>query len=120
MPLSEQEQRLLDEMERSLYQHDADFVATAGGRRTRPNYRMLVIGILVGIVGIVGIVLGVATRLPVVGIIGFVVLFGGALLALSRSKDSVAGGSGSGSGKRSGFLDRMNERWDRRQEEQGR
>ncbi|WP_375389251.1 DUF3040 domain-containing protein, partial [uncultured Amnibacterium sp.] len=28
MPLSEQEQRLLDEMERSLYHGDADFVAS--------------------------------------------------------------------------------------------
>ena len=27
MPLSEQEQRLLEEMERSLYQNDSDFVA---------------------------------------------------------------------------------------------
>ena len=35
MPLSEQEQRLLDEMERSLYHNDADFVATVGAARGR-------------------------------------------------------------------------------------
>ncbi|MET0713865.1 MAG: DUF3040 domain-containing protein, partial [Mycetocola sp.] len=32
MPLSEQEQRLLDEMERNLYRNDADFVSTVGDR----------------------------------------------------------------------------------------
>ena len=42
MPLSEQEQRLLEEMERSLYHNDADFVATVGkrgGRRKLPDRR---------------------------------------------------------------------------------
>jgi hypothetical protein len=37
MPLSEQEQRLLEEMERSLYHNDADFVA-GGGPHGRPTY----------------------------------------------------------------------------------
>jgi len=43
MPLSEQEQRLLDEMERNLYRNDADFVAAVSGRG-RPNYRSIVLG----------------------------------------------------------------------------
>jgi len=42
MPLSEHEQRLLEEMERSLYQNDADFVAKVGGKRARPAYRSIV------------------------------------------------------------------------------
>ena len=33
-------------MERSLYSNDSDFVATVGGRRGRPNYTMVVIGVL--------------------------------------------------------------------------
>ena len=37
MPLSEHEQRLLEEMERNLYHHDADFVATVGNRRGKPK-----------------------------------------------------------------------------------
>ena len=56
MPLSEQEQRLLEEMERSLYHNDADFVATVSSRSSRPNYRMIVIGIIIGVLGIGGIV----------------------------------------------------------------
>lgn len=121
MPLSEQEQRLLEEMERSLYQHDADFVATVGNRAMRPDYRMIVIGILVGIVGIAGIIAGVATRLPLVGVLGFAVMFVGVLLALRRSKTPAGSPvpGASGGPQRPGFMDRMNERWDRRQEGHG-
>ena len=46
MPLSEQEQRLLEEMERSLYNNDSDFVATVGNRGGRPNYTLVVVGVL--------------------------------------------------------------------------
>ena len=52
MPLSEQEQRLLEEMERSLYHNDADFVATVSSRTGKTNYRSLILGILVGILGV--------------------------------------------------------------------
>lgn len=122
MPLSEQEQRLLDEMERSLYHNDADFVATVGGHNSRPNYRWIVIGILVGIVGIIGIIVGVATHLIAIGIVGFAVMFLGALLSLKRTAVSATArdGRGAASGQRAGFMDRMNERWDRRQDERGR
>lgn len=34
MGLSEHEQRLLDEMERNLYKHEADIVNTSAGPRT--------------------------------------------------------------------------------------
>jgi hypothetical protein len=121
MPLSEQEQRLLEEMERSLYQNDADFVATVGSGSSRPNYRMIVIGILIGIAGVVGIVIGVATRLPIVGVLGFVVMFAGVLLALSRTKGPAVPTEADDRrpAAHSGFMDRMNERWDRRQEGHG-
>jgi hypothetical protein len=119
MPLSEQEQRLLDEMERSLYHNDADFVATAGARRGKPNYTWVVLGSLLAVAGIGGIVAGVATQLPVIGVIGFVVMFGGVLLALARPKASddldEPRASGKSHQRKSGFMDRMNERWDRRQ-----
>jgi hypothetical protein len=119
MPLSEQEQRLLDEMERSLYHNDADFVATAGARRGKPNYTWVVLGSLLAVAGIGGIVAGVATQLPVIGVIGFVVMFGGVLLALARPKASDDLDEPRVGGKtqqhKSGFMDRMNERWDRRQ-----
>lgn len=123
MPLSEQEQRLLDEMERSLYHNDADFVATVGSQDSRPNYRWIAIGALVGIAGIVGIIVGVATHIPAIGIIGFAVMFGGVLLALKRStvngRVAEVDDRGSKAHQRVGFMDRMNERWDKRQDDRG-
>jgi hypothetical protein len=126
MPLSEREQRLLDEMERSLYQNDADFVSTVTTRRGRPNYRILAIGVLIALVGVAAIVVGVVIKQPIVGVLGFVVVFGGALLAMSPPRGSAkdAGGESFGSAtarpaRQLGFMDRMNERWERRQNGNG-
>jgi len=83
MPLSEQEQRLLDEMERNLYHSDADYVATVGARRARPSAGAIALGVIVGLVGVAVLIAGVATRLPVIGIIGFVVMFAGVVLAVA-------------------------------------
>jgi hypothetical protein len=129
MPLSEQEQRLLDEMERNLYRNDADFVSTVGGRSGKPSYRGIAIGVLVALLGVVGLVLGVILRVPVVGIIGFAVMLAGVMVAISPSK----GGSKSvpsdardiystpsrstGKTSSSGFMDKLNSRWERRQDD---
>lgn len=128
MPLSEQEQRLLDEMERSLYSNDSDFVATVGTRQGRPNYTMVVVGVLGGLLGIAVIVAGVIFRQPVVGVLGFVLVVAGALFAIApprrkggpaptaskapRSTGSRPGPSAGSS--RTSMMDRLNERWDRR------
>lgn len=126
MPLSEQEQRLLEEMERSLYHNDADFVATVSTNRGRPNYRLIAIGALIALLGIGTIVTGVVIKQPIVGMLGFIVILAGALLAIatprgssSRQADPMdAAPRPSSPGKaKAGFMDRMNERWDRRQDE---
>lgn len=123
MPLSEQEQRLLEEMERNLYRNDADFVAAVSGRG-RPNYRSIVLGILLALAGVGGLIAGVALQQLIVGVIGFGVMFAGVLLAITPSKRSGAARaqapkSGTQAPRRSnaGFMDRLNERWDRRQED---
>ncbi|MEO6505520.1 MAG: DUF3040 domain-containing protein [Terrimesophilobacter sp.] len=118
MPLSEQEQHLLDEMERSLYHNDGDIVTTVSSRVGKPNYRSIVVGILGGILGIGIIVTGVVVHLPLVGVAGFVVLFGGVLLALSHPKQSGHVGDIPEQGRakqKAGFMDRMNDRWEKRQ-----
>jgi len=119
MPLSEHEQRLLEEMERSLYQNDADFVAKVGGKRARPAYRSIVLGILLAVVGIAVLVIGVYFQQPLVGILGFVVMFAGVLVSISPGK-RVAVEPGAPEPKRAktrgqaGFMDRMNDRWEKR------
>jgi len=129
MPLSEHEQRLLEEMERSLYNNDADFVATVSPRGARPNYRRIALGALIALVGIVAIVTGIVIKQPLVGMVGFIVILGGALLALSSPRSGTPQSpselgeprTSPSSGKTragGGFMDRMNERWDRRQDGQ--
>lgn len=122
MPLSEHEQRLLEEMERSLYQNDADFVAKVGGKRARPAYRSIVLGILLAVVGVVVLVVGVWFQQPLVGILGFVVMFAGVLVAIAPGKRVAVEPGGpepkraKARGGQSGFMDRMNDRWDKRNE----
>jgi len=89
MPLSEQEQRLLEEMERSLYHNDADFVAGAAGRHGRPTYTRIVAGVLVGVVGVATLIAGVGVRLPFVGVLGFILMFVGVLLALTPPRGAA-------------------------------
>lgn len=123
MPLSEQEQRLLEEMERSLYQNDADFVATVSGRRGRPNYTQIVLGSLLAIAGVATLVAGVIVQLPIVGVIGFALMLGGVLLVLTPGKASATDARPTGPArpaaappKRTSFMDTINERWERRQD----
>lgn len=124
MPLSEQEQRLLDEMERNLYQHDVDFVATISGQRGKPNYTWMALGALLGVVGVIAVLVGISIQQPLVGLAGFVMILGGVLLALARPKKSAAApqqpAGSHASAPKQGFMDRMNERWDKREEERGR
>ncbi|MGO4102330.1 DUF3040 domain-containing protein [Leifsonia sp. YAF41] len=126
MPLSEQEQRLLEEMERSLYHNDADFVATVGATRLRPSYRSIALGVLLVVAGIALLIAGVALHLLWLGIIGFIVMFGGVLLAITpgRASRGFSPGGSTGHGRShapsrksdQGFMDKMNDRWDRRQD----
>lgn len=127
MALSEHEQHLLDEMERGFYQNEAD-VMSAGGRAPRKlNYRSTVLGCLVILVGIGVLVGGVAAQQIWLGLIGFVVMLGGVILALRRTEraDGAAGqeSEGGGSGRPSApsskesLSERMERRWDKRMED---
>ena len=124
MPLSEHEQRLLEEMERSLYQNDADFVAKVGGKRARPAYRSIVLGILLAVVGVAVLVTGVLIQQPLIGILGFIVMFGGVLVAIAPGKrvavdpDAPAQRTAKAGRGQSGFMDRLNDRWDKRNDDQ--
>jgi hypothetical protein len=122
MPLSEQEQRLLEEMERSLYQNDADFVAAVNPRTGRPNYTVLVVGILIGVLGIATLVAGVIIRQPLVGVLGFVIMFVGVLLAVAPPRRAShfppqdIPRSSKGKPRSNSFMQELNDRWDRRQD----
>jgi hypothetical protein len=118
MPLSEQEQRLLDEMERHLMHNDADVVSAPRDGRTL-SYRNIVYGTILVLAGLGGLIIGVSTDLVVVGVIGFVVMLGGVVLAVTPTRGPgrmPAEPDGPAKPRAtSSFMDRMNDRWDRRQ-----
>ncbi|MBM3715907.1 MULTISPECIES: DUF3040 domain-containing protein [Microbacterium] len=126
MPLSEQEQRLLDEMERHLMSNDAD-VVTAPGRAL--SYRNIVIGSILVLAGLGALIAGVSIGFNTgflgiaVGVVGFLVMLGGVVFAVTPTRGAAqtasapkAASSRAPRASGSSFMDRMNERWDRRNE----
>jgi hypothetical protein len=124
--LSEHEQRLLDSIERALYAEDPKFASTvrATDLRTHIRRRTRRAALLFGL-GIVLLLAGVVIQQPVLGIAGFVVMLGGALLFATsyRRTGSISSSRGPrGRGprqKRPGMRERAEERWRKRWEERG-
>jgi hypothetical protein len=116
MALSEHEQRLLEEMERNLYQNEADVVTTLGAAKRAPNYTAIVSGVVMAVVGLVLMLWGVGADLTWLGIVGFVVIFAGVMIAVTiPGPVTEPRGQAKSSAKSSGSLmDQLNERWDRR------
>jgi hypothetical protein len=122
MPLSEQEQRLLEEMERNLYQSDADFVSAVGARVGKINYTVVVIGALLVVAGIATLVTGVMLAQPLVGVLGFVIMFTGVLVATNPPRKATTAASAPSAKKRvksSSFMEGINDRWEKRQDDRG-
>lgn len=124
MPLSEHEQRLLEQIERALYAEDPKFAATVrGGRLRKPTRRRRVQGVALFVVGLVLLVLGIAVRalylgqFPVVSVVGFLVMLGGAVLAVT-SVGGPAGAAAKSETDKNGFTGRMEERFRRRFEQE--
>jgi len=128
MPLSEQEQRLLDEMERQLMHNDADVVHASAGDRTL-SYRNLLLGALLVLVGLGAIIAGIAlwhtnaVAAVIVGVLGFGAMLAGVILAVAPGKgEAPTDVPGSRSQQKSpsagsaSFMDKMNDRWDKRQQ----
>jgi protein-S-isoprenylcysteine O-methyltransferase Ste14 len=127
MPLSEHEQRLLDQIERALYAEDPKFASTVrGARLRRPSRRRRLYGIIAFLVGVALLVFGVIVPLklasiPIVSVLGFLVMFVGALLTLTtltKGGASAEGSGQSGTPHRSGFAQRMEDRFRKRFEEE--
>ncbi|MGV1035742.1 MAG: DUF3040 domain-containing protein [Candidatus Nanopelagicales bacterium] len=134
MPLSEHEQRLLEQMERALHAEDprlASALRTGSGRSI--NGRRIALGSLTVLVGLGGLLGGVITSLAVLGVVGFLVMLGGVLVigsALREPKTQPTDAAGSAGPKSprgeskspagpSGFMSKVEERWRKRREGEG-
>jgi len=132
VPLSEHEQRLLEQMERALYAEDPKLATTLrGGGLRGGNRSRLALGV-VAVLGGLGLLLaGVASNIAALGVVGFVVLLAGGWLVMSAfrspSKDKPAAPTSgkptttknSPSAQSDGFMNRVEDRWKRRKDDSG-
>ncbi len=132
MPLSDHEQRLLEQMERALYAEDPKFAdSLRKTRRASLDRKRLALGVAGVVLGLAILVGGVATSIPLVGVLGFLVTVAGAVVsynavtAQAPADEATAQAAASGHPSRSssssseGFMDRLEERWRRRRDQRG-
>jgi hypothetical protein len=137
VPLSDHEQRLLEQMERALYQEDPKFASSLrSGRSGGIDRKKIALGVFGVALGLVTVVAGVALSQTIIGVLGFVLMIAGAFWAWLGSRGST-GQSGEGEeqgspsagpapapkapreGQSSPFMSKMEERWRRRREGNG-
>lgn len=124
MPLSDHEQRLLEQIERALYAEDPKFASTVSSTDLRTHARRRVRRALVLLVlGMVALLAGVMVPSTALGVAGFCIMLASAGFAASQYKRlagrpdlRVAGSEGRPRRKprRASFLQRMEERFRRR------
>jgi hypothetical protein len=122
VPLSEEELRALEQMERALVQEDPKLASTLRGTNLRrAAQRRAVLSGVCFVIGIGVLMAGAIGRITIVGILGFVIMLASATVGLAavrgRStshKPVVRGGQQAGS-----MLDRFGSPWRRRHHDEG-
>ncbi|MFI5781561.1 DUF3040 domain-containing protein [Nocardia sp. NPDC051570] len=135
MPLSEHEQRMLEQIESALYAEDPKFASTVrGGRLRSATGRRRLQSAALFVLGLVLLIAGIALPVkpggfPIISLFGFIVMFGAGVLLLwggpampgtARRGEAAPspGGASAGRGKQrkagGGFSARMEDRFRRR------
>jgi hypothetical protein len=140
VPLSEHEQRVLEQMEHAMEAEDPKFATAMRGRTPKARQRRRIMLASIGVVvGLVLVVLGVARGVVPLAVAGFVLMLGCGALALTPPRRQGAKGLGrKGRGpigavgpdgvtkprrdrpaKKSGggFMHRLEQRWDHRKDQ---
>jgi hypothetical protein len=133
MPLSDHEQRMLEQIESALYAEDPKFASSVrGGGLRAPTTRRRIQGAALFVIGLAMLVSGVAFKatmigsFPVLSVVGFLVMFGGVVFAITGPRmggaDRSGGASGAakqrrGKGGGGSFTSRMEDRFRRRFDE---
>lgn len=121
MALSEDEQRLLEQMEAALAAEDPRLANTLRGTTRRLHRRRAVFAGVGFVVGMASLIAGMQVH-PAISIIGFVIMLAAAVVGVSAWQQSGLNNEGQGQGGRpSGperdFMGRMEDRWRRRQDD---
>ena len=133
MPLSDEEARLLHQLEQSLAAEDPDFASTLRGSKFMARNRRVAVLSVLGFVAALAILFaGAVTKTTWLGVVGFLAMVGTAFLFSQAWKRGIGGPGEEGqvpSGPRGprgrqpkpsgSFVDRMEERWQRRRDEGG-
>jgi Protein of unknown function (DUF3040) len=130
VPLSENEQRLLEQMERALHAEDPKFATTMSGADLRSHYRRrALLASVAFVLGVVVLMTGAVSEIIPLGVAGFVVMLTAAWFAVTSWRRMPGPGeigtfgppASTGRTKRGrqggGFMDRVEERWRRRREQ---
>ncbi|MEV8564249.1 DUF3040 domain-containing protein [Streptomyces sp. NPDC051322] len=132
MPLSEHEQRMLEQMERALYAEDPKFATALEGSGLRTYTRRRVYQAVAGfLVGIALLMAGMVAQQIWVSVVGFLVMLGCAVLAITGWRKAPKPGeqqqaTGQAAARQPrkqhrSMMNRIEERWQRRRDgdEQG-
>jgi hypothetical protein len=132
MPLSENEQRMLEQMERALYEEDPKFATQLKGSDARAFYRKRLVAAVVAFsVGIAALLGGAVSTVYPIAVVGFLLMLGGAWFGVSSwrripgpgeigSFSAPGGKKPGGKGGNPKFMNRVEDRWKKRRDEMGR
>lgn len=97
MPLSEEELRMLEQMERALVEEDPKLASTLRGNAFHRAARLRAVLAGIVFVGGIGLLLaGVVWPNPIVGVVGFVVMLGAAIVGVTALRAPAAPSSEEG------------------------
>jgi len=118
MGLSDHERKVLAEMEAALEQEDPKLLSTLTGKaRTKQASRAL-LGVAVLLVGLLLLITALVAKATLVGVGAFLLSLAGLILILTNLSVKVSSSAGTKKRKVSGWGSSLNERWDRRNDQQ--
>jgi hypothetical protein len=123
VPLSEHEQRLLDQIEQALYAEDPKFASSVRSARKRSHPRRSVILAVFGVVvGLALVLVGLVTNFIVLSVVGFVFVVGASAFAAQLVRTRIAPAANPNPGtsrppRQTGLRTRMEDRLRRRFDE---
>jgi predicted phage tail protein len=130
--LSEHEEALLQQMEEALYAEDPRFASRIEKTKSRGLGRgRLVAGVVAAVVGLALVVFSAMSSSIWLGAVGFAIMVAGIVYAITPSKTKLAAVASDGttkpraggkakaaSAKQGTFMERLEERWEKRRRDQ--
>lgn len=114
MALSDREQRLLDELERGLYESDPNLANKISSSGSRTPAR-LIAGLVIGLIGVSLIVFAVMIQVAFFGVFAFIVMLAGLIVASSNISPAPGAKSGGQASPKPQPRNLFEERWNKRQ-----